>query len=99
MATPFTSVYDAFLANISDADLLGLEDTDLDDLRLMLMTVPQEQLLERLCVSIKEDFGSAFYISANLELDWSSPYFAEMHEVFTLRRSYAVYDKKTIAKD
>ena len=70
-----------------------------DYLRLMLMTVPQEQLLERLCVSIKEDFGSAFYISANLELDWSSPYFAEMHEVFTLRRSYAVYDKKTIAKD
>lgn len=70
-----------------------------DYLRLMLLAVPRENLLERLCQSFSEIYPSAHYTGLILSLNWQSPYFATMQEKFSLERRYAVYEEVHLRSD
>ena len=64
-----------------------------DYLRILLLTLPEEGVLERICSSLKEHFGENHYTTVSVELDWQSPYFSKMQEKFATRRSYVVYQE------
>lgn len=62
-----------------------------DYLRLFLLTLSEEELLNRLCQTLKKESGKDVYTSVSVRMDWKSPYFPEMEEIFKTRRQYALY--------